>query len=473
MTNQPDKPPTRQALAETVEVERGRHSRRDFLKETGAGVLGTALLGPGLAGMDAPAAEAAHDRPGSGIRESDSAHFGRMFGNLPFFGTGMPAPALVDALLDIGKPEGLMDAQDDLSAGPVALLTDPALSANNPDNPTHTAGTHFFGQFLDHDITFDVSSSLASPTDPLTSPNGRTPAFDLDSVYGGGPAVSPQLYDPTGTTFRLESGGLHEDVQRTAGNVAIIPEPRNDENLIVGGLECAVMLFHNHVVASLQAGPRHAPRDLFARARRLTTWHYQWLILHEFLPLFVGQTTIDEVLTNGRQYYLPRRHVPFIPVEFQSAAYRMGHSMVRPSYRANFTGDNGLPFFAMVFDPSQFDSSADPDDLSGGRRAPRRFVGWHTFYDFGDGLVKPNKKIDTKISSPLFHLPLRAIPPQTPPAALAQRTLLRHITWLLPSGQAIAAAMGAPVIGAADLQELAAYGLGLETSTPLWYYILK
>jgi hypothetical protein len=34
---------------------------------------------------------------------------------------------------------------------------------NNPNNPTHTAGTTFFGQFLDHDITFDASSPLGVP----------------------------------------------------------------------------------------------------------------------------------------------------------------------------------------------------------------------------------------------------------------------------------------------------------------------
>jgi hypothetical protein len=75
----------------------------------------------------------------------------------------------------------------------------------------------------------------------------------------------------------------------------------------------------------------------------------------------------------------------------------MGHSMVRPSYRANLAGDSGQPFFGFIFDPSQ-EGSADPDDLRGGARAARRFIGWQTFFDFGDGEVKPNKKIDTTTS---------------------------------------------------------------------------
>lgn len=448
-----------------------RHSRRAFLAGAGAAVAGAALLSPEpLLGTRPRPAEAA----GTAIQERDPQHFGRMFGNLPFFGQAMPADVLQAALLDIGKPGGLMDAQDDLAAGPVNLITDPSLSINNPNNPTMTAGAHFMGQFLDHDITFDIGSPLGVPTDPTTSVNGRTPSFDLDSVYGGGPSVSPQLYDPAGLRFVVESGGLYEDLPRTSSSVAIIPEPRNDENLVVSGLHCAFLLFHNAAVNwVLTTHPAGSNDSVFARARQLTTWHYQWLIVHEFLPLFVGQPMVNDVIEHGMRFYRPAHRKPFIPVEFQSAAYRMGHSMVRPSYRANFTGDNGNPFFAFVFDPSQFDSSGDPDDLSGGRRAPRRFIGWHTFFDFGDGNVKPNKKIDTTISTPLFNLPLRAIPPQTPPTALAQRNLLRHLTWSLPAGQAVAHAMGAPVLRPSDLGELSQYGIGLESRTPLWYYILK
>jgi hypothetical protein len=161
-----------------------------------------------------------------------------------------------------------------------------------------------------------------------------------------------------------------------------------------------------------------------------------------------------------------------MPVEFQTGTYRMGHSMVRPSYRANLAGDNGQPFFAFVFDPSQ-EGSADPDDLRGGARAPRRFVGWQTFFDFGDGEVKPNKRIDTKISTALFHLPLGAIASHDAPTALPQRNLLRHLTWQLPSGQSIARVMGVTPLAAADLRELAFLGAGFEHSTPLWYYVLR
>jgi Animal haem peroxidase len=350
----------------------------------------------------------------------------------------------------------------------VLLITDLSLSANNPNNPAHTAGTTFVGQFLDHDMTFDVGSKLAQATEPRAARNARTPAFDLDSVYGGGPVASPQLYEPADRAkLRIESGGLFEDLPRTADGTAIIGDPRNDEHVIIAGLQCAFILVHNRAVDEARAASTTGP---FAHARRLTTWHYHWLILHEFLPLFVGQATVDDVLTKVRRYYRPHGGA-FIPVEFQGAAYRFGHSMVRPSYRSNLKGDDGKPFFGFVFDPTA--AGPDPVDLRGGCRAPRRFVGWQTFFDFGDGEVKPNKRIDTKISTPLFDLPLGAIASHDLPTSLPQRNLLRHLTWQLPSGQAIAKKMGVPALARGDLTELAGYGLGLDRSTPLWYYVLK
>jgi hypothetical protein len=170
--------------------------------------------------------------------------------------------------------------------------------------------------------------------------------------------------------------------------------------------------------------------------------------------------------------------VPFIPVEFQGAAYRMGHSMVRPSYRANFNGipgagpnAPGTPFFGMIFDPAG-EGQADPVDLRGFTRAPRRFIGWQTFFRFDDTNSRPNKRLDTTISSALFNLPLQTIAGEEPnPVSLPQRNLLRHVTWGIPSGQAIAAEIGAAPLTRADLADV--QPLGLADSTPLWFYILR
>jgi heme peroxidase len=240
-------------------------------------------------------------------------------------------------------------------------------------------------------------------------------------------------------------------------------------------LQAAFLLFHNHAVDRVRSEkPSISNDEVFAEARRLTAWHYQWMILHEFLPLIVGQATIDDVVTKGRRYYNPLRDQEFIPVEWQ-IAYRFGHSMVRPSYRANMNGDNGQPFFGMIFDPAG-EGSSDPVDLRGGARAPRRFVGWQTFFNFGgafSGDVRPNKLIDTKISTPLFHLPLGAIASGAPPVSLMQRNMLRHLTWQVPSGQAIAKEMGAPQLSSTDLSELRPILSSFVGSTPLLYYVLK
>src|SRR5262249_51847995 len=151
-----------------------------------------------------------------------------------------------------------------------------------------------------------------------------------------------------------------------------------------------------------------------------------------------------------------------------------GHSQVRPSYRANFTGDNGNPFFAFIFDPDGPGNPADPVDLSGSARAPRRFIDWPTFFDFNDGSVKNNKKIDIALSTPLFTLPPTVVAHPNPsdnPQSLAQRNLLRALTFSLPSGQRVAKAMHIPPLTDDDFDMLKPYDL--QNRAPLWFYILR
>jgi heme peroxidase len=459
-------------------------TRRRFLKAFGSAAItaGTARLLPGQP------AEAQVITRRFVIRED---RFGRMFPTLPPFDSHITAAkrdAFTAALRDIGRPGGMLDAHDDLGKGAVALIVDPTLSVNNPNNPTMTAGATFMGQFMDHDMTFDLSSRLNVATDPAASANSRTPAFDLDSVYGAGPGIDTKFYatgkSGNATKFKVESGGLFEDVPRNRDDrSAIISDPRNDENIIISGLQAAFLLFHNRAVDLINTQtPNESADEVFSKARQLTTWHYQWMVVHEFLPKFVGQAVVDDIMRNGRKFYTPP--VAQIPVEFQGAAYRFGHSIVRPSYRANLAGDEGQPFFALTFDGTQA-FKLDPEDLRGGCRAPRRFIGWQTFFDFGSiprpgsqgGVlrddVRPNKLIDTHISTPLFDLPIGTIASGQPPTSLPERNLLRQVTWGLPSGQSIAQFMHVPMLSKHDLEILKDYRLGLDESTPLWFYILK
>ncbi len=336
-------------------------------------------------------------------RYYDSGRFGRLFAGLPPFASD--TPQIREALLDIGKPGGMMDAKDDLSAGPEKLITDPILSGNNPNNPHLTAGMTFLGQFLDHDMTFDPTSSLERQADPEMIANFRTPTFGLDNVYGSGPIASPHLYDQQnggGIKLLVEDIGTPGkfDMPRNSQQVALIGDPRNDDNMILSQLHLAFLRFHNAVVDYVTGELKiKSFNEAFNEAQRIVRWHYQWMIVHHFLPLTCGQSVVDDVLTNGRTFY-HWRHEPFIPVEFSVACYRFGHSQVRPSYLANFAGDSGHPFFAFIFNPAGAGNPSHPDDLSGSARAPRRFIDWPTFFDFADGKVKDNKKIDPVLSTP-------------------------------------------------------------------------
>lgn len=395
----------------------------------------------------------------------ERGRFGRLFPTLPPFAAD--SPLLQRHLRKIGKAGGIMDAGD---APPPA---DPlAPNPRNRDSPTMTAGFTFLGQFIDHDITFDPTSSLERQVDPEAIANFRTPALELDNLYGSGRAASPHLYDQTspGAIKLLLDHDAPRDLPRNSQNVAIIGDPRNDENLIVSQLHLAFIKFHNAAVDWVRSQGVTNPNDIFDEAQRLVRWHYQWIVVHQFLPLTVGQETVDSIFRDGRKFY-DWRNEPFLPVEFSVAAYRFGHSQVRPGYIANFAGDGGRPFKRALFDPTIDHSVPDPEDLSGGKRAPRRFIDWPTFFDLGDGRSKPNKRIDTMLSSPLFELPF--VPPRLPsnPQSLATRNLLRHLTFGLPSGQRVAKLMGVEPLESTDFGDLERYGL--DDRTPLWFYVLR
>ena len=250
--------------------------------------------------------------------------FGAMFKRLPAFA---PRDDLLTGLAETMVEEPGVPNDD------VHLNTSPRLFA----------GFTFIGQFIDHDITFDNTPLDLQLADPDATVNFRTPRYDLDSVYGRGPAQEPQFYDPADRDKLLVTTNVNgvEDMPRD-GNRAIIPEPRNDENLIIVQLHKAVAQFHNQIVDYARSvGIR--PEWVFETARRLTRWHYQWAVTHDFLPRFVGDGLVG---TNGTVYkevtgkpvinlgyYKPtnRDGRPFMPVEFAVAAYRFGHSIIGPS----------------------------------------------------------------------------------------------------------------------------------------------
>src|SRR3984957_15174529 len=226
-------------------------SRRRLLAGAGAAGAGLAAASAGIlpgvgSAARAAAAATAHRGPGLPGVPADSGLFGRIFPGLPPFADA--TDTVRAALMEVGMQGGIMDAADDLAAGPKNLIVDSAVNGNptaanpygtNPDNPTMTAGSTFVGQFTDHDLTFDQTSRLGVPQNPLISPNTRTPALDLDSVFGGGPGIRPDLYvdnadGSVGPGLKIGSGGVHEDVPRGANGdrsePVLLAAPRDTQN---------------------------------------------------------------------------------------------------------------------------------------------------------------------------------------------------------------------------------------------------
>jgi hypothetical protein len=74
------------------------------------------------------------------------------------------------------------------------------------ENPTVPAGYTYFGQFIDHDITFDPTPLSDKDIDVSALVDFRSPALDLDSVYGRGPDDQPSMYD--GLKLRVGNGSI-------------------------------------------------------------------------------------------------------------------------------------------------------------------------------------------------------------------------------------------------------------------------
>jgi hypothetical protein len=332
------------------------------------------------------------------------------------------------------------------------------------DNPLIPAAYTYFGQFVDHDITFDPVSSLQAKADPDALTDFRSPRFDLDSLYGSGPADEPFHYDRDSGNLKLLIGSNEngdEDLPRNTQGTALIGDPRNDENIIVSQLQLAFIKFHNKVVDRVLADPSIPDALRFDEAQRIVRWHYQWVVVHDYLPLIVGPELVDELFPpasasgSGREFklrhYEPKRNA-FMPVEFSAAGFRFGHSQVRPAYHLS-----GLVQDRPIFLAGEVGLL---DDLRGFRPLPGQWtVDWSLFLEVGDSAPQPSRLIDAKLAAGLFSLPGSE-------DSLALHNLLRGQVLDLPSGQAVAAHLGVPIHTGAEL------GTELDP-TPLWFYILK
>src|SRR5918994_813768 len=208
---------------------------------------------------------------------------------------------------------------------------DPAL--NISDIP---AGFTYLGQFVDHDITFDQTVGFPQIDDPEEIEQARTPTLDLDSLSGLGPSRHPELCDqeirPSRATFKIGLTSstpspvgvglpdvpvsLPNDLPRT-GKDAVIGDPRNDENLVVAQTHLAFLKFHNRLIereplgddgdddgsATFTQAEEDRRQTPFHRARRRVRWHYQWLVLNDFLPNIIDPGVLADIPNDGRKFY--------------------------------------------------------------------------------------------------------------------------------------------------------------------------
>lgn len=443
-----------------------RQHGQTFYFIEGEGFVGEEEIREGLhpftAGLRAATA------PGVALDPERAFRFSRMFPMLPPF---RPDPA---ALIQLGQ----------------AMEETP----NFTDHPELPAGFTYFGQFLDHDITFDKTEGMPdTELNPEEIIQGRSPSLDLDSVYGRGPELEDKpLYEndrirlrigltvPVGAPNEPEGLVLPNDLPRGHNPEkfieATIGDPRNDENLVVGQTHLAFLKFHNAVVAQLAEWGMEG-NALFERARRTVTLHYQWIVLYDFLPRVIDPTILQSVITSGPQFLRTEPgEEPTMPVEFSVAAYRFGHSLIRDSYSWN----RNFPAAELSL---LFTFAGVSGDMTGFNALPANWpVDWRRLYDFKDapGVPPPPtlnlaRRIDTALALPLKTLP--AFQGQEEMAALAVRNLLRGRLLGLPSGQAIAEFLREPVLSPEQVSQ-GPHGTLLidhqfDTQTPLWYYVLK
>ncbi|HEX8917837.1 MAG TPA: heme peroxidase family protein [Chloroflexota bacterium] len=367
-----------------------------------------------------------------------TSKYGRMFPDLP-------APrASEDQLLALGRSGAVMDATDDDAAG---------------DNGCIPAGWTFFGQFIAHDITADRSAlSHHASTERLG--NFRVPRLDLEAVYSFGPMGSPYLYDlrdPDKFLLGTNDEGEPHDVPRNSQGRALTGDPRNDVHLIISQMHLAFLKLHNAIVDWLRV--RSFPAgDIFGEAQRLARWHYQWIVVHEFLPLTVGKPLTDDLLRNGRRYYRVADR-PSIPIEFADAAYRYGHSQIRAVYQLN----------------DQARGNIFPDCAGACPIPAARVLDWRLFFDLDrENPPQPTRRIDARLTHSLITLPGAVVGETEIPEyhSLAVRDLLRGKALELPSGEAIARDIGVDPLSSEQL-ELGTKVAGWSGETPLWYYVLK
>jgi len=236
------------------------------------------------------------------------------------------------------KPLTLSDPDKVIGIIAHAIDQGPDTANDLPDeqeNPFVPAAYTYFGQFVDHDLTFDTRSTLQTITSGLSSfpDDERTPRLDMDCLYGLGPSSAPYMYDEDGRLaanpdkpFDLPRSAIRFKPDDPASHRAIIGDPRNDENSIVCQLQLAFIQFHNAMIAHFkQQGLAGA--TLFRTAQREVRFTYQMIVVtgafefeDEAARHAAGNGTVRVVGSTGsldRPTWWQRKNLPRIAEEYR------------------------------------------------------------------------------------------------------------------------------------------------------------
>jgi hypothetical protein len=384
------------------------------------------------------------------------------------------------------------------------------------DSATLPAEYTYLGQFIDHNLDFDRTPQPTADVNPSSLTNFESFRFDLNNVFGAGPAADPQLYssdhkhllvsgtlgEPQADGFPTVTGngGVFDLARDPLTGQAILVEPRDDETQILSQISAAFVAFYNDFVDKGAS---------YAQARHLTEEYYQELVLTDVLPAYVGQSTINQYLhtTSRGGVSVNTPNLPsgnFTPIEFSVGAYRFGHSLVRNNYHINdiFPTTDDIDANVPIFDLANFQAG----DLSGGAPLPGpdgsdtttctstslcnvpnpagHQIQWKYFVpaldaDPSEGGINFARQTQTSISPALFNLPAETIAgcadAPTDPAcsgsgSLIARDFARGNFDGLASGQDIAKALGCHVISAPSINPTK--DPVFNSGTPLLYYVL-
>jgi hypothetical protein len=420
-------------------------------------------------------------------------------------------------------PEYPPEAVEALAAAMIKEDEGAPITESEPEDENHTipAGYTYFGQFVDHDLTFDPTPLRHQQLDVDALEDFRTPALDLDCIYGSGPDDQPYLYkgDRSGElrlgkqlqSARSQVATGHDVLRLPEDQTAILGDKRNDENKIVAQLQSAFIALHNRLIQhdnilNCLGGDLSSTEGRFRAAVCAARWHYQWVVVFDFLAKRLCAPGVVESMFNAGgmpripNYTRANFRYAYMPIEFSGAAYRLGHSIVRPSYALNAEvgiRENRIPIFSPETDRRR--------NLNGFGSIPDDWgIDWAFFLpdlptDAPKDLFKipqPSYRMDAILVSPLSNLP--EFQGQTPPivANLAFRNLSRGSMLRLPTGEQVADALGIEplpqdVLWSAgsrvakgvpeELKDFATkrtevfkgYTSIFEGKTPLWYYVLR